>query len=164
MHPMDMNWYFDHDDLNGLRQRALRKQTIEPFASDSRWLSLNEELFKRAINCQDYKVSFYNIRLKDDIDTPIPSDNPVMSHESFAYFNSGNVVETNEIFYNANPNSYDWSNMIDNQIEALLYCFVTVDVTGNILYRTYHIELLLSLEDIQSMGNESFTSFINSFN
>ena len=54
--------------------------------------------------------------------------------------------------------------MIDNQIEALLYCFVTVDITGNILYRTYHIELLLSLEDIQSMGNESFTSFINSFN
>ena len=163
MHPMDMNWYFDHDDLDALRQRALRKQLVEPFASDSRWLSLNEELFKRAINCQDYKVSFYNIRLKDAIGTPIPSDNPVMSNESFAYFNSSNVVETNEIFYHVHPNSYDWSNMIGNQLEAFLYCFVTIDTTGAMLYRTYSIELVLSLENIQSMGKETFTSFIDSF-
>ena len=92
-----------------------------------------------------------------------PSDNPVMSNESFAYFNSSNVVETNEIFYHVHPNSYDWSNMIGNQLEAFLYCFVTIDTTGAMLYRTYSIELVLSLENIQSMGKETFTSFIDSF-
>tara|TARA_B100000945_G_C20223042_1_gene521499 strand:- start:166 stop:582 length:417 start_codon:yes stop_codon:yes gene_type:complete len=138
MHPMDMNWYYDHDDIDDLKQRAVRKAPVEPFASDSRWLHLNRSLFERAINCQDYSVEFFNVKLKDNFATKV-------------------------LYQNCQATSYDWSCMINDSIDAYLNCLVTVDTSGYIINRRYYIDLIVDVDKVKN-SEHCLSSLLNYFN
>ena len=164
MHPMDMNWYFDHDELDALQQRAVYNADANeyPYGRETRWLELNDTLLQRALNCADYKVSYFNISLSDDIGTHIPKTHVVMSDSDFACINCNNKVENNELHYHCSPQNFDWVKFVNNKINAFLYCTVHVSTTGAV-NRRYYIDLTLSLDDIQSMGKEEFKKFMDSF-
>ena len=165
MNPMDMNWFFDHKDLDDLRLRAIEKLKNSPFpsASESRWLKLNREMMDRVLKSQDYRIEYYNISLKENLGTKISPDNPIMDDGDFAYENQNGIVESQELHYHCAPNSYDWIKMIDDSIEAILSCVVFVRTDGS-FDRSYRIDLIISLDSIQEMGKDKFSSFMDSFN
>lgn len=165
MHPMDINWFFDHNDLDDLRLRAIEKLKTSPFshALEERWLKLDTAMFNRARICQDYKIEYYNIVLKDALGTKISPKHPIMDDEDFASDNQNDIVESQELHYHCWPSNFDWVGMIDDSIEANLRCVVTVSADGS-FDRKYLIDLIVSLDDIQKMGWNKFSSFMNSFN
>tara|TARA_B100001287_G_scaffold276086_1_gene285709 strand:+ start:632 stop:1120 length:489 start_codon:yes stop_codon:yes gene_type:complete len=162
MHPMDINWYFDHDEINDLQIRAINS-TSSSVATESRWLKMNRELFARAIISQNPRVEYYNIVLKDPLGTEIPVDHPIMDNEDFASNNQRGSVESQELYYHCMPSNFSWSDMIDHEIEAILSCDISVSPDGS--YQTrFRIDLQISLEAIENMGWGKFSTFMDSFN
>ena len=162
MHPMDINWYFDHDEINDLQIRAINSTSKSP-STESRWLVMDRDLFERAINSQDSRVEYYNIILKDSLGTEISVGHPILDDEDFASDNQNGIVESQELHYHCWPSNFDWVGMIDDSIEAILRCVVTVSADGS-FDRKYLIDLIVSLDDIQKMGWDKFSSFMDSFN
>ena len=165
MHPMDINWFFDHDDLDDLRLRAIEKLKSSPFshALEERWLKLDTVMFNRARICQDYKIEYYNISLRDETGSNFSLDHLLLNDRDFASENPNGIVESQELHYHCWPSNFDWVGMIDDSIEAILRCVVTVSADGS-FDRKYLIDLIVSLDDIQKMGWDKFSSFMDSFN
>ena len=162
MHPMDINWYFDHDEINDLQIRATNS-TSSSVATESRWLVMDRDLFERAINSQDSRVEYYNIILKDSLGTEISVGHPIMDDEDFASDNQNDIVESQELHYHCWPSNFDWAYMIDHEIEAVLICDISVSSAGS--YETkFRIDLQISLEAIENMGWGKFSTFMDSFN
>lgn len=160
MHPMDMNWYFDHDDLDALQKHA--KHSSTGYGHATRWVSVNEDMLRRALDCSEYRVSYFNIRLDDDVGTHIPETHVIMSDPDFASENYNDQVESHELHYHCSPQNFDWMNLIDDKISVFLNCDVKVSANGDIK-RNYTVDLVLALDDIQEMGEEAFQEFMNSF-
>ena len=161
MHPMDMNWYFDHDEINDLQIRAINSLNNSP-SLESRWLKLDQKLFNRAISSQDPRVEYYNIVLKDSLRTEIPDSHPIMGCEDFADENQNGHVDSQELHYHCMTSNFDWADMIDHEIEAILNCDISVSPDGS--YKTkFRIDLLISLNDIENMGWDKFSTFMNNF-
>ena len=160
MHPMDMNWYFDHDDLDALQVHA--ECSVTGYGHATRWVSIDEDMLKRALNSLDYRVSYFNIRLDDDLGTPIPETHVIMSDPDFACCNSNDVVESKELHYHCSPQHLRWLSLIDDKVSAFLNCNVWVSTDG-VIKRNYSVDLVLSLDDIQEMGEEAFQGFMDSF-
>ncbi len=118
MHPMDINWYFDHDEINDLQIRAINSSENSP-SIESRWLKMDRELFERAISSQNPRIEYYNIILKDPLGTEILDDHVVMDNEDFADSNPHGLVESQELFYHCLPSNFSWADMIDHEIEAV---------------------------------------------
>ena len=162
MHPMDINWYFDHDEINDLQIRAINSSENSP-SIESRWLKMDRELFERAISSQNPRIEYYNIILKDPLGTEILDDHVVMDNEDFADSNPHGLVESQELFYHCLPSNFSWADMIDHEIEAVLVCDISVSPDGS--YQTrFRIDLQISLEAIENMGWGKFSTFMDSFN
>ncbi len=162
MHPMDINWYFDHDEINDLQIRAINSTSKSP-SIESRWLKMDRELFERAISSKDPRIEYYNIGLKDSIGSDIPHGHPIMDNEDFASDNQNGIVKSQELHYHCMPSNFSWADMIDHEIEAILNCVIFVDPDGS--YQTkFRIDLLISLETIENMGWGKFSTFMDSFN
>ena len=160
MHPMDMNWYFDHDDLDALQAHA--ECSVTGYGHATRWVSINEDMLKRALSSMDYRVSYFNIRLDDDLGTPIPETHVIMSNPDFASINCNDRVESHELHYHCSPQNLNWMSLIDDKISVFLNCTVWVSVDGDIK-RDYTVDLVLTLDAIEEMGEETFQKFMNSF-
>ena len=161
MHPMNINWYFDHDEIHDLQIRAINSAEYSS-SMESRWLKLDRELFERAINSQNPRIEYYNIVLKDPLGTEIPDDHVVMDDEDFADGNPHGIVESQELFYHCLPSNFSWADMIDHEIEAILNCVIFVAPDGS--YETkFRIDLQLSLDAIENMGWGKFSTFMDSF-
>ena len=162
MHPMDMNWYFDHDEINDLQIRAINSLNNSP-SLESRWLKMDRKLFDRAISSKNPRVEYYSIVLKDPLGTEIPSDHPIMNYEDFVSDNQKGIIESQELHYHCMPSNFDWAYMIDHEIEAVLVCDISVSSAGS--YETkFRIDLQISLEAIENMGWGKFSTFMDSFN
>ena len=162
MHPMDINWYFDHDEINDLQIRAINSSEYSS-SIESRWLKLDRELFERAISSQNPRIEYYNIVLKDPLGTAIPDDHPIMDDGDFASDNQNGIVESQELHYHCMPSNFSWADMIDHEIEAILNCVIFVAPDGS--YETkFRIDLLISLDAIENMGWGKFSTFMDSFN
>ena len=160
MHPMDINWYFDHDDLSGLQTHA--KNSTTGYGHATRWVSVNREMLQRVLTCPDYKVSYFNIRLDDDLGTSIPETHVIMSDPDFASKNCNDRVESHELHYHCSPQNLDWTSVVDDKISVFVNCTVWVSADGGIK-RDYTVDLVLTLDDIEKMGEEFFQRFMNSF-
>ena len=160
MHPMDLNWYFDHDDIGALQEHA--ENSVTGYGHAKRWVSVDEGLLKRALNCTDYRINYFNIRLDDDLGTPIPETHVIMTDPDFASENCNDRVESHELHYHCSPQNLDWMNLIDDKISVFLNCAIKVSANGDIK-REYAVDLVLTLDAIQDMGPEAFQEFMNSF-
>ena len=161
MHPMDINWYFDHDEINDLQIRTINS-TSNSVATETRWLMMDRDLFEKAINCQGSRVEYYNIVLRDSLGTEIPDNHPVMDNEDFASENQNGIIESQELHYHCMPSNFDWSDMIDFELDAILICDIFVSPDGS--YKTrFRIDLLISLDSIDNMAWGKFSTFMDSF-
>ena len=160
MHPMDLNWYFDHSDISALQEHA--EHSITGYGHATRWVSVNQEMLERALNSLDYKVSYFNIRLDDDLGTLIPETHVIMSDPDFASENCNDRVESCELHYHCSPQNLNWMCLIDDKINVFLNCTVKVSANGNV-ERQYTVDLVLTLDAIQEMGEAFFQRFMNSF-
>ena len=137
MHPMDMNWYFDHDDLNALQQRAVYNADANehPYGRETRWLKLNADMLQRALICTDYNISHFNIKIEN---------------------------ESSDLCSECWPQNLDWLKLIDNKIDAFLYCTVNVSTTGEI-NRSYFVDLVIKQDYIKATGEKEIKSLKASF-
>ena len=162
MHPMDMNWYFDHDEINDLQIRAINSLNNSP-SLESRWLKMDRKLFDRAISSKNPRVEYYSIVLSNPLGTEIPADHPIMNDGDFTSDNQNGIIESQDLHNHCMPSNFDWAYMIDHEIEAVLVCDISVSSAGS--YETkFRIDLQISLEAIENMGWGKFSTFMDSFN